>query len=351
MGGIRGKSAKRRAKMALNTKTFDRISGRFYDEKVVMPSAKVSQEAMLSAPKSFKRFLAAKRAIEVREKRSRGPKVEVEDDDAQPSDDEPPAARAAAGDDDDDDEDDDADKSENEIDDDDDADTKKQKIEATATSEEDDDIKPLVRAKPDQGTEELRALDEKTEREQLEKEKAGKKKKKHMSLRERKRRDRAALRAEKQEEEAFLRGTGGGVRFGETAEAPPTITLKRKSGGKGEKEVPIAQSGHKIVQIADMHTGGKSNRQTKIFEELLSAAQKDSTGGKTSKKSKSTFASDVGLKRQHDLAQLRAQVISDYRQMKGRPMTNGRNEKLANNPVKLFAGVSAAQLRRDRRPQ
>jgi hypothetical protein len=332
MGGIRGKSAKRRAKMALNTKTFDRISGRFYDEKVVMPSAKVSQEAMLSAPKSFKRFLAAKRAIEVREKRSRGPKVE-------------------AGDDDDDDEDDDADKSENEIDDDDDADTKKQKIEATATSEEDDDIKPLVRAKPDQGTEELRALDEKTEREQLEKEKAGKKKKKHMSLRERKRRDRAALRAEKQEEEAFLRGTGGGVRFGETAEAPPTITLKRKSGGKGEKEVPIAQSGHKIVQIADMHTGGKSNRQTKIFEELLSAAQKDSTGGKTSKKSKSTFASDVGLKRQHDLAQLRAQVISDYRQMKGRPMTNGRNEKLANNPVKLFAGVSAAQLRRDRRPQ
>jgi hypothetical protein len=209
----------------------------------------------------------------------------------------------------------------------------------------------LVRAKPDQGTEELRALDEKTEREQLEKEKAGKKKKKHMSLRERKRRDRAALRAEKQEEEAFLRGTGGGVRFGETAEAPPTITLKRKSGGKGEKEVPIAQSGHKIVQIADMHTGGKSNRQTKIFEELLSAAQKDSTGGKTSKKSKSTFASDVGLKRQHDLAQLRAQVISDYRQMKGRPMTNGRNEKLANNPVKLFAGVSAAQLRRDRRPQ
>jgi hypothetical protein len=92
MGGIRGKSAKRRAKMALNTKTFDRISGRFYDEKVVMPSAKVSQEAMLSAPKSFKRFLAAKRAIEVREKRSRGPKVEAEDDDAQPSDNEPPAA-------------------------------------------------------------------------------------------------------------------------------------------------------------------------------------------------------------------------------------------------------------------
>lgn len=350
MGGIRGKSAKRRAKMALNTKTFDRISGRFYDEKVVMPSAKVSQEAMLSAPKSFKRFLAAKRAVEVREKKSREPKVESEDYDAQPSEDEPSAARArddnSRGDDDDDDED--ANESEDDVINNSGADKKKQKVEGSTGSEE-EDIKPLLRAKPDQGTEELRALDEKTERERLAKEKEGKKKKKHMSLRERKRRDRAALRAQKQEEEVFLRGTGGGVRFGETAEAPPTITLKRKSGGKGEKEVPIAQSGHKIVEIADMHTGGKSNRQTKIFEELLSAAQKDSLTGKTSKKSKSPFASDVGLKRQHDLAQLRAQVISDYRQMKGRPMTNGRNEKLANNPVKLFAGVSAAQLRADRR--
>ena len=65
-----------------------------------------------------------------------------------------------------------------------------------------------------------------------------------------------------------------------------------------------------------------------------------------------------GLKRQAELAQLRAQIITDYRSMRGRPMNNGRNEKLASNPTKLFAsgsslqggnGVSAAQLRKDRR--
>ena len=90
MGGIRGKSARKRAKMAQNSKTFDRISGRFYDEKVAMPSGKVSEDVMLSAPKSFKRFLAAKAAAESRSKR----RDRVEDDD---SEEEEPAAAKERG--------------------------------------------------------------------------------------------------------------------------------------------------------------------------------------------------------------------------------------------------------------
>ena len=177
------------------------------------------------------------------------------------------------------------------------------------------------------------------------------KKKKYLSLRERKRKERAALRAQKEEESEFINGTGTTARFGEVAEAPPTITLKRKSGGKGEKAVPIELSGHKIVEIAAENQSGKSNRQSKIFADLLSAAKASS--GKSKKK-----LENQGLKRQAELAQLRAQIITDYRSMRGRPMNNGRNEKLASNPTKLFAsgsslqggnGVSAAQLRKDRR--
>lgn len=300
-----------------------------------MPSAKVSQEEMLSAPKSFKRFLASKRAIEGRERRKEEKTLGEGEDARARARAEEAAARASSA----EDESDEEDGGEGDV-------RGKEQNESSAGAMPEDEIKPMVRAKPDQGTEELRALDERAVRERLEKEATGKKKKKYLSLRERKRKDRAALRAQKQEEETFLRGTGGGVKFGETVDAPPTITLKRKSGGKGEKEVPIAQSGHKIVQIAEMQTGGKSNRQSKIFEDLLAAAQKDS--GKSSKKT--SLPSNVGLKRQYDLAQLRAQVIADYRQMKGRPMTNGRNEKLAQNPIKLFgSGVSAEQLRKDRR--
>ena len=90
---------------------------------------------------------------------------------------------------------------------------------------------------------------------------------------------------------------------------------------------------------------------SKIFADLLSAAKASS--GKSKKK-----LENQGLKRQAELTQLRAQIITDYRAMRGRPMNNGRNEKLASNPTKLFAsgsslqggnGVSAAQLRKDRR--
>ena len=323
MGGIRGKSAKKRERMAGNSKTFDRITGTFYDEKASMPSKKISDEAMKSAPKSFRRFLAAKAAAEQRmHRRDRG-----EEEDTN----EPSAAnkrRTGGGD-----------------------------VSGTSSEDEDDKddeatpgpplkgtVSPLVRAKPDKGDERLKALDEAAAADAAEAER--KKKKKHLSLRERKKKERAFLRAQKEEEEEFLRGTGESVRFGEVAEAPPTITLKRKSGGKGEKEVPIEQSGHKIVEIAENKSGGKSNRQSKIFADLMASAQ----GASEKKKQK---VASQGLRRQAELAELRAQVIADYRSMKGRPMNNGRNEKLANNPVKLFAMgtsiVSPAQLRNDRR--
>lgn len=324
MGGIRGKSARKRARMAQNTKTFDRISGRFYDEQVAMPKGKVSENEMLSAPKSFRRFLAAKAAAESREKRREREENAQEDEPAAASGDEKGLS--------------DGDQSSSEDEDGDEGDQRKRTT----------DVAPLVRAKPDQGNAKLRELDEKAAAEATEN---TKKKKKYLSLRERKRKERAALRAQKEEESEFINGTGTNVRFGEVAEAPPTITLKRKSGGKGEKAVPIELSGHKIVEIAAENQSGKSNRQSKIFADLLSAAKASS--GKSKKK-----LENQGLKRQAELAQLRAQIITDYRSMRGRPMNNGRNEKLASNPTKLFAsgsslqggkGVTAAQLRKDRR--
>lgn len=324
MGGIRGKSARKRARMAQNTKTFDRISGRFYDEQVAMPKGKVSENEMLSAPKSFRRFLAAKAAAESREKRREREEDEQEDEPAAASGDE--KSRSDGG----------QSSSEDEGGDEDD-----QRERTT------DVVAPLVRAKPDQGNAQLREMDEQAVAAATE----NTKKKKYLSLRERKRKERAALRAQKEEESEFINGTGTTARFGEVAEAPPTITLKRKSGGKGEKAVPIELSGHKIVEIAAENQSGKSNRQSKIFADLLSAAKASS--GKSKKK-----LENQGLKRQAELTQLRAQIITDYRAMRGRPMNNGRNEKLASNPTKLFAsgsslqggnGVSAAQLRKDRR--
>ena len=141
-----------------------------------------------------------------------------------------------------------------------------------------DVVAPLVRAKPDQGNAKLREMDEQAVAAETE----NTKKKKYLSLRERKRKERAALRAQKEEESEFINGTGTTARFGEVAEAPPTITLKRKSGGKGEKAVPIELSGHKIVEIAAENQSGKSNRQSKIFADLLSAAKASS--GKSKKK-------------------------------------------------------------------
>jgi len=332
MGGIRGKGVRKRAQAVANAKTFDRISGRFYDEKVAMPSGKVSTGEMLSAPKSFRRFLAAKVAAENRAKRREGVEDEVVEKQRKPpvgnkvKSMEADIRQAVKEEDDSPSEDDETV-------------PKKGKITHIA------DIVPLTRAQPDKGNEKLREMDEQRAATAAESEK--KKKKKYLSLRERKKRERAASRAEKREEEVFLSGATEEVRFGETAEAPPTITLKRKSGGKGEKEVPIAHSGHKIVEIAANQGGGKANRQSKIFQDLMTAATDSSAKSKKA-------TQPQGLKRQADLAQLRAQVIADYRSMKGRPMHNGRNVKLATNPSKLFAGsslqgVSGASLRKDRR--
>ena len=137
MGGIRGKSARKRARMAQNTKTFDRISGRFYDEQVAMPKGKVSENEMLSAPKSFRRFLAAKAAAESREKRREREEDEQEDEPAAASGDE--KSRSDGG----------QSSSEDEGGDEDD-----QRERTT------DVVAPLVRAKPDQGNAKLREMDE-----------------------------------------------------------------------------------------------------------------------------------------------------------------------------------------------
>ena len=125
------------------------------------------------------------------------------------------------------------------------------------------------------------------------------------------------------------------------ADAPPTITLKRKSGGKGAKPVPVAESGHKIA-------GGKGagNRQAQIFKDLMQTAQrKGSSAGK-----QVANAAGVGLRRQAEMKALREQVIAEYRQMRGRPMNNGRSASLAVDPSRLFSAtgaVGAATIRRD----
>ena len=175
-------------------------------------------------------------------------------------------------------------------------------------------------------------------------------KRKYMSLRERKREARKMAKVAKEEGEAFMYGQasgkqeklrGGEPSFGEVADAPPTITLKRKSGGKSAKLVPVAESGHKIA-------GGKGagNRQAQIFKNLMQTAQgKGSSAGK-----KSANTPGVGLRREAEMKALREQVIAEYRQMRGKPMNNGRSAALAVDPSRLFsanATVGAATIRRD----
>lgn len=178
----------------------------------------------------------------------------------------------------------------------------------------------------------------------------GGKRKKYMSLRERKREARKMAKVAKEEGETFMHGQASGRHeksrcgepsFGEVADAPPTITLKRKSGGKGAKAVPVAESGHKIA-------GGKGagNRQAQIFKNLLQTAQ--GKGWNASIKPANTPG--VGLRREAEMKALREQVIAEYRQMRGRPMNNGRSAALAVDPSRLFsasATVGAATIRRD----
>jgi hypothetical protein len=175
-------------------------------------------------------------------------------------------------------------------------------------------------------------------------------KRKYLSLRERKREARKMAKHAKEEGDAFMYGRtsrtveksrGGEASFGEVADAPPTITLKRKSGGKGAKPVPVAESGHKIAG-----SKGAGNRQAQIFKELIQTAQgENSRSGK-----KSAAMVGVGLRREAEMKVLREQVIAEYRQMRGRPMNNGRSAALAVDPSRLFsatASTSAANIRRD----
>lgn len=133
----------------------------------------------------------------------------------------------------------------------------------------------------------------------------------------RKKEQRASAKLEKEEKESFL----GVIRkdqvpkFGEVADAPPAITIKRKGGGGGGK--------------LDLNSGGSVNRQSKIFNDLMSKAN-DSVKNKNKRKvsshrheTKTPIAG--GLKAQHDLAVLREELIANYRELKKRPMTNGRS--------------------------
>ena len=68
--------------------------------------------------------------------------------------------------------------------------------------------------------------------------------------------------------------------------------------------------------------GGAGNRQSKIFYPCLKQFNK--------KKRKTTSHQGpiIGLKKQHDLAVLREDLIAKYREMRNRPSTNGRGTSL-----------------------
>jgi len=143
------------------------------------------------------------------------------------------------------------------------------------------------------------------------------KKTKYKSLRERKKEQRAQARLEKEEKEKFLGIVKEVPKFGEVAEAPPQITIKRKGGG-----------GAKV----DMN-GGVGNRQSKIFAELMSKANSN----KKKRKATTSQGPVIGLKKQHDLAVLREDLIAKYREMRNRPSTNGRSASLgAKEPSRVF---------------
>ncbi len=129
------------------------------------------------------------------------------------------------------------------------------------------------------------------------------KKTKYKSLRERKKEKRAQARIQKEEKDEFLGIVKELPKFGEVAEAPPQITIKRKGGGAK----------------VDMN-GGAGNRQSKIFADLMSKANSN----KKKRKTTSHQGPIIGLKKQHDLAVLREDLIAKYREMRNRTSTNGR---------------------------
>lgn len=349
MGGIggKGKGARRRQKLKENAKVFDKKTGSFREPKIELIDGQVSREELLKAPSSFRRFMeATRRAKEQRDRRDERARVArgSEGSDDERGDD---AAERKKGD-------------------------KRGTLgDAGGGGESDtDDETTHTWLRPDQGdggagVADDVAFEEAAHKKQPKKKKTdavadadaakdadgeddavGRKgKRKYKSLRERKSEARKAAKAAREEGDAFIGvvsdardgGRAGAPSFGEVADAPPTITLKRKSGGKGAKAVPVAESGHKIAG-----SKGAGNRQAQIFANLMAGAS-DKKGAAA----KGRAAPAGGLRRAAEIEALRTQAISEYRKMKGRPMNNGRNTSLATDPTRLFSSVGGADVRRD----
>ena len=351
MGGIggKGKGARRRQKLKENAKVFDKKTGSFREPKIELIDGQVSREELLKAPSSFRRFMeATRRAKEQRDRRDRRARV----------------ARGLEGSDDDERGDDNAAERKK-------SDERETRDDSGGGGESDtDDETTHTWLRPDQGdggagVAEDVAFEEAahSKKKQPKKKKnavvadaaaakdadaeddaEGRKgKRKYKSLRERKSEARKAAKAAREEGDAFIGvaseasdgGRAGAPTFGEVADAPPTITLKRKSGGKGAKAVPVAESGHKIAG-----SKGAGNRQAQIFAKLMAGA----SGGAAKGRAPNAV---VGLRRAAEIEALRERAISEYRKMKGRPMNNGRNSSLAADPTRLFSSVGGANVRRD----
>ena len=349
MGGIggKGKGARRRQKLKENAKVFDKKTGSFREPKIELIDGQVSREELLKAPSSFRRFMeATRRAKEQRDRRDERARVArgSEGSDDERGDD---AAERKKGD------------ERGTLDD------------AGGGGESDtDDETTHTWLRPDQGdggagVADDVAFEEAAHKKQPKKKKTdavadadaakdadgeddavGRKgKRKYKSLRERKSEARKAAKAAREEGDAFIGvvsdardgGRAGAPSFGEVADAPPTITLKRKSGGKGAKAVPVAESGHKIAG-----SKGAGNRQAQIFANLMAGAS-DKKGAAA----KGRAAPAGGLRRAAEIEALRTRAISEYRKMKGRPMNNGRDTSLATDPTRLFSSVGGADVRRD----
>ena len=350
MGGIggKGKGARRRQKLKENAKVFDKKTGSFREPKIELIDGQVSREELLKAPSSFRRFMeATRRAKEQRDRRDRRARV----------------ARGLEGSDDERGDDDAAERKK--------GDERETRDDSGGAGESDtDDETTHTWLRPDQGdggagVADDVAFEEAAHKKQPKKKKTdavadadaakdadgeddavGRKgKRKYKSLRERKSEARKAAKAAREEGDAFIGvvsdardgGRAGAPSFGEVADAPPTITLKRKSGGKGAKAVPVAESGHKIAG-----SKGAGNRQAQIFANLMAGAS-DKKGAAA----KGRAAPVGGLRRAAEIEALRTQAISEYRKMKGRPMNNGRNTSLATDPTRLFSSVGGADVRRD----
>lgn len=347
MGGIggKGKGARRRQKLKDNAKVFDKKTGSFREPKIELIDGQVSREELLKAPSSFRRFMeATRRAKEQQERRDKRDRiargVEVSDEEEEERGDKPQAKKSKNpthhG--------DDSSNGESDTDDENthtwlrpDQGDDGAGVAEDVAFEEASHKKKVKKKKEPAAVENTRVEDDESE---------GKKgKRKYKSLRERKSEARKAAKLAKEEEEVFMgtvalrcdAGRAGEPLFGDVADAPPTITLKRKSGGKGAKSVPVAESGHKIAG-----SKGAGNRQAQIFANLMAGAK---SGKNKNSSGKQSDAPVVGLRRAAEMQALREQAISEYRKMKGRSSNNGRSTSLASDPTKLFSSVGGADVR------